>query len=95
MAEHLENKPAERIKWLIEHIKDKDDRRKQDQQQNYQAHQQLYGQSTSSSYPPPLADNLDDEIPFEIRIYLNLAKIDRTLTKSAAQNQQKTAQTGG
>lgn len=33
---------------------------------------------------------------FEIRIYLNLAKIDRTLTKSAAaQNrQQKTAQTG-
>lgn len=64
LAEHLENKPAERIKWLIEHIKDKDDRKKQDQQQNYQAHQQLYGQSTSSSYPPPLADNLDDEIPF-------------------------------
>lgn len=65
LAEHIENKPAERIQWLIEHTKDKDDRKQPTQQQSYQATQQLYAQqSTPPTYPAPPTDSLDDQIPF-------------------------------
>lgn len=44
LSEAVENKPAERIDWLVAHTKDKDERAKQSQQQGYAAQNQFYGQ---------------------------------------------------
>lgn len=67
LSEHIENKPAERIQWLVEHTKDKDERDKQqNQQQGYQAQHQFYGQQATPPNSPqqPPVDNFDDDIPF-------------------------------
>lgn len=72
LSEALENKPAERIDWLVEHTKDKDERAKQNPQQGYAVQNQFYGQEQNTyakakngSYTPPPSDNFDDDIvPF-------------------------------
>lgn len=80
LAEHVANKPAERIDWLIAHTKDKDERAKQNTQQGYAAQSQFYGSTqpnqgwdgytdherTSGNQPsqPQTVDNFDDDIPF-------------------------------
>lgn len=79
LAEHAENKPAERIDWLVANTKDKDERAKSNNQQNGYAAQQQYYASTqpqgqwdgyadherqSMSQPPQPANNFDDDIPF-------------------------------
>lgn len=78
LAEHVGNKPAERIDWLVANTKDKDERAKQNHQQDYSAQNQFYG----STQPPSSkqwdgyadherpngnqqpVDNFDDVIPF-------------------------------
>lgn len=79
LAEHRDNKPAERIDHLVATTKDKDERTKQNNQQNaYQAQQQFYGQGQGYGQKPwdgytdkernghqqPPQDNFDDDIPF-------------------------------
>ncbi|MDH2997220.1 hypothetical protein A1D22_05980 [Pasteurellaceae bacterium LFhippo2] len=73
LSEHLENRPAERIDYLIAHTKDKDERAKQNnhgyqQQQGYQAQNQFYGQPAQVTQAQPQSappvDNFEDDIPF-------------------------------
>ncbi|WP_439242365.1 hypothetical protein [Lonepinella sp. BR2474] len=63
LAEHLENKPAERIDWLVANTKDKDDRNRQPPQQTgYADYNQVYGQAVSA--PPQGQEFSDDDIPW-------------------------------
>lgn len=79
LAEHAENKPAERIDWLVANTKDKDERAKSNNQQNgYTAQQQYYASAQPKeqwdgytdyerqqmSQPPQQSNNFDDNIPF-------------------------------
>lgn len=48
LLEHIENKPAERIDWLVANTKDKDERAKNQPQNGYQA-SQPYGQAPAPS----------------------------------------------
>lgn len=77
LAEHLANKPAERIDWLVAHTKDKDERAKRIQQQSYAAQNQFYGQPQEQSQGwdgysdqerqainQSQPASFDDEIPF-------------------------------
>ncbi|MCK3656408.1 hypothetical protein A4G19_13825 [Pasteurellaceae bacterium Macca] len=78
LAEFIENRPAERIDWLVAHTKDKDERAKQTQQNGYGTYNQAYGQAVGGSQNQPwdgYADNerpagnpppadFDDDIPF-------------------------------
>lgn len=48
LAEHAENRPAERIDWLVANTKDKDERAKSNNQQNSYATQQSYYASTQA-----------------------------------------------
>ncbi|SUB76463.1 Uncharacterised protein [Phocoenobacter uteri] len=62
LAEYIENRPAERIDYLIAHTADKDDRNRQapqPQQNPYQAQNEFYGQPSSAN-----SGNFDDSIPF-------------------------------
>ncbi|WKS98518.1 hypothetical protein NYR30_06905 [Gallibacterium salpingitidis] len=54
LSEHIENKPAERIDWLVAHTKDRDERTKQ-QPQSIPAQNQSSGQPTT---------DFDDDMPF-------------------------------
>ena len=54
LSEHIENKLAERIDWLVAHTKDRDERTKQ-QPQSAPAQNQSYGQPTT---------DFDDDMPF-------------------------------
>lgn len=51
LAEHVENKPAERIDWLVDNTKDKDERSKSanSQQQGYAAQHQYYSSTQAQS----------------------------------------------
>lgn len=77
LSEHRDNKPAERIDWLVANIKDKDERAKQQNQQPYyQAQNQFYGQQNNQPQQwdgysdqerkdnAQYQDNFDDDIPF-------------------------------
>lgn len=77
LAEHAENKPAERIDWLVANTKDKDERAKQQNtQQSYAAQQQFYSPTPQpqgqwdgyADHERPPASNtnnqFDDDIPF-------------------------------
>lgn len=55
LSEHIENKPAERIDWLVAHTKDRDERSKQQPQSTQQNHNQPQVQ-------PP--SDFDDDMPF-------------------------------
>lgn len=52
LAEHIENKPAERIDYLVQHTQDKDDRVKQPSQSGGQPH-----------YDTPPVSAYDDDLP--------------------------------
>ncbi|OBX03699.1 hypothetical protein QV06_09655, partial [Gallibacterium genomosp. 3] len=54
LSEHIENKPAERIDWLVAHTKDRDERTKQ-QPQSTPTQNQSSGQPTT---------DFDDDMPF-------------------------------
>lgn len=63
LLEHKENKPAERIDWLVTHTKDRDERAKQ---QTQTSHTNSYAQAKNGNPTPPPADDFDDEsdLPF-------------------------------
>lgn len=59
LTEHLGNKPADRIEWLIANTKDKDERAKSNRQADYSAQNQFY-----ADHERPPQDGFDDDIPF-------------------------------
>ncbi|MFQ1048017.1 hypothetical protein [Avibacterium paragallinarum] len=65
LSERIENRPAERIQYLSEHMKDRDDRNKQSNQQGYAAQHQFYGQPQQPSVNNvPDVESENDPIPF-------------------------------
>lgn len=68
LLEQIENKPAERIDWLVANYKDKDERTKNQVQANtppYQHQPNPYAQAKNGNYtPPPQNGDFDDVIPF-------------------------------